>query len=223
LSADDEELSEDGEIDEGDIMELYTYDMDIEALWVKPSEGSTKASKPEVASESQDIRPKMQKAKSGKNIETTKFKEPAAKKTNRRQFSAFLGRGKPLSTSSVEERTSSVRTVGMDGTDRSNTGTEDKGGRPELVLPTGPQMYSQKVWLTEDMRKIRNKYSDGLFFQNYKSGLNSFYARDWDHAKQCFESQLNERFEDGPSRYFLGKIEEHNGIPPRNFTGYGKG
>eukprot|EP00550_Attheya_septentrionalis_P001799 CAMPEP_0198283324 /NCGR_PEP_ID=MMETSP1449-20131203/2958_1 /TAXON_ID=420275 /ORGANISM="Attheya septentrionalis, Strain CCMP2084" /LENGTH=1153 /DNA_ID=CAMNT_0043979907 /DNA_START=204 /DNA_END=3665 /DNA_ORIENTATION=+ len=222
LSADDEELSDDGEMDEGDIMELYTYDMDIEALWVKPSEGSTKASKPEATSESQDVRPKMQKAKSGRNGD-----QPALKKTIRRQFSVFgIGIGKPLSSSVVEERTSSVRAPGMDGTDRSKgvDGAEDKKPhRRELVLPTGPQMYSQKVWLTDDMRKIRNKYSDGLFFQNYKSGLNSFYSRDWDHAKQCFESQLNERFEDGPSRYFLEKIQEHNGIPPRNFTGYGKG
>ena len=91
---------------------------------------------------------------------------------------------------------------------------------PELVLPSGPTLYNANVWLSDDMRKIRELFSDGLFFQKFNSGLQSYYARDWEHAKQCFQTIL-ERFDDGPSRFFLGCIEENNGIPPRNFQGYG--
>jgi hypothetical protein len=99
----------------------------------------------------------------------------------------------------------------------------DEGNRqatPELTLPTGPTLYNANVWLSEDMRKIRELFSDGLFFQKFNSGLQSYYARDWEHAKQCFQTIL-ERFDDGPSRYFLKCIEDNNGVPPRHFPGYG--
>jgi hypothetical protein len=91
---------------------------------------------------------------------------------------------------------------------------------PELVLPTGPALYNANVWLSEDMRKIRQLYSDGLFFQQFNSGFLAYYARHWEHAKQCFQTIL-ERFDDGPSKYFLNKIGESNGVPPRDFKGYG--
>ena len=37
---------------------------------------------------------------------------------------------------------------------------------PELILPsTGPTLYNANVWRSEDMRKIRELFSDGLFFK----------------------------------------------------------
>jgi len=71
------------------------------------------------------------------------------------------------------------------------------------------------------MLKIREKYSDGLFFHKFNSGLQSFYAQDWDHAKQCFQGILDDCLDDGPSKYFLSQIEKFNGKPPPNFKGYG--
>lgn len=99
---------------------------------------------------------------------------------------------------------------------------DEPDGRPvaKLVLPTGPALYNANVWTSEDMRTIRQLYSDGLFFQKFMSGLQSFYSKDWEHSKNCFAVIL-ERFEDGPSRYFMNQIEFHNGKPPRDFVGYG--
>jgi hypothetical protein len=94
------------------------------------------------------------------------------------------------------------------------------GRPPKLVLPSGPALYNTNVWTSEDMRTIRQLYSDGLFFQKFMSGLQSFYAKDWEHSKNCFAVIL-ERFEDGPSRYFMNQIERYNGKPPRDFPGYG--
>jgi len=92
---------------------------------------------------------------------------------------------------------------------------------PELVLPTGPALYSQNVWLSPDMRKIRDKYIQSFFFfQKYKLGLDAFYNKEWDDAKKCFQDIL-EHFDDGPSIYFLGQIEQNNGVPPKGFKGYG--
>jgi hypothetical protein len=76
------------------------------------------------------------------------------------------------------------------------TSTESK-----IVLPTGPAFYNATVWLSEDMQTIRQRYSDGIFFQKFNSGLRWFYRKDWDDARPCFSTNLA-RFEDGPSWYF---------------------
>merc|ERR1712232_88636 len=90
---------------------------------------------------------------------------------------------------------------------------------PKLVLPNGYAMYNEDVWLNATMNKIRHRANDGLFFQQFNSGLHSYYARDWAEAKQCFQSILD-RFEDGPSRLFLSEIEKYNGVPPPDFKDY---
>ena len=58
-------------------------------------------------------------------------------------------------------------------------------------------------------------------FQTFSDGLKSYYAQDWQHAKSCFETVLTQ-IDDGPSRYYLTQIEQHNGVPPRDFIGYGR-
>jgi len=92
---------------------------------------------------------------------------------------------------------------------------------PELVLPTGLIPYCINDWKTDDMIKIRSQYDDGLTFKSFQAGLQSFYNRDWVHAKRMFQSILV-RFEDGPSRYYVNIIEDHDGVPPRDFTPYRK-
>merc|ERR1712146_400602 len=91
---------------------------------------------------------------------------------------------------------------------------------PELVLPTGPALYSHNVWQSPDMKKIRDRYVQGLFFQKYNTGLQAYYNKDWSAARSCFQSIL-ENFDDGPSKYFLTQIKQNNGIPPKDFREYG--
>lgn len=90
---------------------------------------------------------------------------------------------------------------------------------PKLTLPTGPARYSLESWNSEDMRVIREKYTDGLFFPEFNSALNAYYAGNWKEAKKTFEKILG-RVNDGPSRYLLSQIEKNNGVPPRKFIGY---
>lgn len=93
----------------------------------------------------------------------------------------------------------------------------------KLLLPTGISRYSERIWLEPYMRKIRRVFvSNGIFFQKFDDGLKSYYAKDWDHSKGCFQLILSSFGEDGPSRYFLKLMEEHNGQPPKNFLGYGR-
>jgi hypothetical protein len=151
--------------------------------------------------------------------------------TSSNTSSAKLGDG------SMEDLTGDHSSVAMNakasgtgsyGTNLGNSETIPERGRPknqefrkpELVLPTGPSLYNPTIWRSEAMFRIRKKYLDGLFFHNYSQGLQSFYSRDWDRAKQMFTSIL-EGFEDGPSRYFLKQIEKQGGKPPPNFKPYG--
>jgi class 3 adenylate cyclase len=98
---------------------------------------------------------------------------------------------------------------------------KDAFRRPEyLIPPKGPVLYNPNVWFSDDMRKIRERYSDGLFFQKFNSGLQAFYNKDWKYATECFSTILS-RFEDGPSRHFLTQIEDNAGKPPPGFKPYG--
>lgn len=173
------------------IMELFTFDMDIEALGFG---GGREAS-------------------------------DAASDTGSKRGSLAKRGGKRLSMRAGSKSARGVDDSSVDDFDPSTYLTvaptkEEAGTKVELVLPTGPALYNPNVWTSEEMKTIRERYSDGIFFQKFTSGLQSFYSKDWDNAKQCFLFVLNS-IEDGPSRYFVRQIEKHNGKPPRDFLGYG--
>ena len=90
----------------------------------------------------------------------------------------------------------------------------------KLVLPTGPALYNAKVWVDWNMHEIRRIYTDGIFLQKFNAGLQAFYSKDWERARQCFTICVD-KIDDGPSKYFIAQIEKHDGKPPRNFLGYG--
>ena len=226
-----EDEVEDDAMDDSDVMELFTFDMDIDALWrtsAKKTPGdSTENSYTDSLNDTAkgSKREMMEKKTSTRHVPGGGLlKGPRRRSMNRiktglggdnsEEFKpATGGMGDPPSTSAQSVAGST------------EFGSEEGGGgnrpsAPELVLPSGPTLYNANVWLSDDMRKIRELFSDGLFFQKFNSGLQSFYTRDWEHARQCFQTIL-ERFDDGPSRYFLRKIEDNKGVPPRNFLGYG--
>mmetsp|Transcript_19347 Transcript_19347/g.41657 ORF Transcript_19347/g.41657 Transcript_19347/m.41657 type:complete len:1150 (+) Transcript_19347:227-3676(+) len=212
----DEDDYEEGE---ENIMELMTFDMDIDALWKNVSKSGTGTGSivqrsddvPGSDGETERRTPKVRKGADARGIDRRlgrriSVRMPVKEASDELSEGGFLPAAAASSASNAD--------LTGDGDNQANNGP------PELVLPTGPALYNQSVWVSEDMRRIRQLYSDGIFFQKFNSGLNSFYSRDWEHARQCFVTIL-ERFEDGPSRYFLTQIEKNNGKPPRNFRPYG--
>lgn len=206
LIQDDDDAEDDYLDGDGKIIELLTFDMDIDALWRGKNK---KGSRSDTGHES--------------DSEIGSERGTAPKREGGRLSGGML----------KAARRRSVRITGKEGgSDELSEGfsptpansqmdfIKEDSTPPELVLPTGPALYNANVWISEDIRRIRQLYVDGLFFQKFNSGLQSFYARDWEHAKQCFTTILD-RFEDGPSRYFLNQIEKNDGIPPRDFKGYG--
>jgi class 3 adenylate cyclase len=210
LIQDEDDAEDDYLSGDGKIIELLTFDMDIDALW--KSKGSDK----KVGGRG-DATPETDSAELGSD-----------KGAKREAGSSRLSQGM-LRRLSVARQ--SLKDGGSDEfvseafalppvTGLPHEKKDGDGPPAELVLPTGPALYNANVWVSEDMRRIRQKYSDGLFFQKFSSGLQAYYARDWEHARHCFVTVLD-LFEDGPSRYFLNQIEKSNGVPPRDFKGYG--
>jgi class 3 adenylate cyclase len=234
-----EDYAEYQDIDQGDTMDLFTFDMDIDALWkpppkpvtMTPTTAAADDNVSETGSQNEQIGSKREilRAQSARGL-----KVPALQR--RRSIGRMMAGGKKDDSSSEEFKSvdltpteAAAAAVVAAVTGISNPLINNPSNRdatedavftpPELVLPTGPALYNANVWLSEDMRKIRQLYSDGLFFQKFNSGFLAYYARDWEHAKQCF--LFLERFDDGPSRYFLKKIKATDGVPPRDFKGYG--
>ena len=198
---DDEDDEDDYESGSGAIIELFTFDMDIDALWkTKPK--------------------KRGKSESGYESDSDVGSDKAQKRDGLRVSSSRLGRRMSLRIGGVKEGSDELSEAFGPIPGASQSDIKEDQPTPELVLPNGPAVYNANVWVGDDMRRVRQLYSDGLFFQKFNSGLQSFYARDWEHAKQCFATILD-RFEDGPSRHFMNEIEKHNGVPPRHFKCYG--
>jgi class 3 adenylate cyclase len=211
----------------GDVMELFTFDMDIDALWRIPiknatdmsdagSEASGSSQRPMSGSKKDNLRPQA----SVRHVPGGLLGGPRRRRSMRFQMKNPIA-GEVSGEMTMADAAAQVAA----GFNAENNEHDDEHAAPvyqtpEFSLPSGPAMYNSNVWLSDDMRRIRQRYSDGLFFQKFNSGFLAFYARDWEHAKQCFQTIL-ERFDDGPSRYFLSIIEENSGIPPRNFLGYG--
>jgi class 3 adenylate cyclase len=195
-------------------LDLFTFDINVDALWDEKKR-AMKSPRSDAGRDSDSVSDTGSK-RGGLGL----IPIPRARRASMRNL---LGSGRDATTTSAEDAISERAFLAGNSTStRDLNAFEVEGGMPaKLVLPTGLALYNPNVWTSEEMRIMRQLYSDGLFFQKFSSGLQSFYvSRDWDHARQCFSTIL-ERFEDGPSRYFLSQIEKYGSKPPRDFVGYG--
>jgi class 3 adenylate cyclase len=225
---------DDGEIYDGDVMELYTYDINVDALWEVPAV-SNGAEGTDAVSDTESFNDRLGSRREMKNNLSLRGKPGKAggkQRIGRRMsLTRLSGKSSPEVNAIGDEMkldTSGPFALGSAMPQSNAHINVDKSEgvafvKPELVLPTGPALYNANIWRSEVMLKIRQKYSDGLFFHKFNSGLQSFYSQDWDHAKQCFQGILDDCLDDGPSKYFLSQIEQYNGKPPPNFKPYGIG
>ena len=161
-------------------MELFTFDMDIDALWRKKRISEEMPERKERSDAMNTFKKKRSLMNSRMNISTSRVSNPE-----------------------------------IPGSSRFDFEKEDVGTR-ELILPTGVEQYKDRVWLQEDIRLIRQQYTTAVI-QDFNSGLQRYYDKDWINAKKYFEMVLA-RFDDGPSTYFLQEMKEHNFKPPPMFS-----
>lgn len=195
--------------------------MDIDALWTSPSDDDNENS----TTSNSELEKRSTVGPGG----VSSLKQRRSALVRRASFTA---REIPSSLSSNPNRSSHRRSSFIPAAREASTdiekavqaaiAAEEEAEKPTktLILPTGVRHYSEKSWLEPDIKKIRHAYvANGIIFPKYQEGLKSYYAKDHEHAKKCFEFVLTQR-DDGPSRYFLGLIAEHGGALPRNFIGY---
>lgn len=215
----DDDEQDEPSYDQGDIMELYTYDMDIDALWRSKKGNKNYESLDASLSESDlaqlgSARPSGQKARGRRtSVRAYNGKRESSGSDEKTASTSFnMDQGMVSAAQLVADFAGSTYfDVDMN---------EDAVDPGELVLPTGPTPYTSNAWLQEDMRKIRHQYTS-VVFETFNLGLQRYYERDWAGAKQCFEAIL-ERFDDGPSQYFLKQMKKHNWSPPTNFQPFGQ-
>mmetsp|Transcript_5759 Transcript_5759/g.13785 ORF Transcript_5759/g.13785 Transcript_5759/m.13785 type:complete len:766 (-) Transcript_5759:1829-4126(-) len=217
----DECCEKTGDKKPGKMMDLFTYDVDIDALWNETDslDGN------DDASEGSQLISTMQ--------------------MNRKSDMAMMSQSNPNDTliSSLSTRgsiiTDSIRSRGGDitaaiaaaaakalGTNGPTVIGEPireehwKEGTSQLVLPTGRAFYSENIWRQPEIRRIRRRYTTNMF-DMFNLGLQKYYSKEWDEAAVHFQSVLD-MFEDGPSQYFLDEMRKHNYQPPEGFQPYGK-
>lgn len=218
------------------LLSLYTFDMDIDAKFAPHETGDKHGDTFFVqGSNIQSSVRRLSDKRSSMNMRS--FIKTGSDVMNLRRSSFGLPIQRMMSNVSAEEeamdldlssksssRRSSLNNANVEKQANKKKSTEeqtefDSNLIPDLVLPTGPAIYNESVWVTETMQMIRHRANDGLFMQNFNSGLRNYYARDWAEARRLFKGILD-RFEDGPSRMFLKEIEKHGAVPPADFKDY---
>lgn len=227
----DEDADEDDDELHGERMDIYTFDVDIEALHRSFGRNTKRISDSDVYSDGGST--------SVDGVRLARYNKRGDRRTygstrqirNRRRSTIrpgangsedFVMTGGGNGNVGAENGTHTYASTGQASVSSVPSDENQPGliGPPELVLPTGPALYSHNVWLSPDMKRIRDKYVQGLFFQKFHDGLQAFYSKDWDTAKVCFQ-QVLDSVDDGPSKYFLTQMKLNNGVPPRDFRGYG--
>ena len=248
-------------LDVSEKIELYTYDMDVEAIWKDTMERAAARSRHDGGSESASEHEHSVSMGSSYLMSPRTSGTPTKKINRRIQMMKSSGGGSANSRrdirgavgASIPARPGMARRTSLLGVRqmKNSDGSRDAAAAlrssdllkrspsllefdygelnergvpsvmPPLVLPSSNAMYNSGVWNSREQKKIRQRFSDGLFFQKFSEGLQAYYSKDWDLAKRCFRTILD-RIEDGPSRYFMSQMNEHGGKPPRNFLPYGR-
>ena len=220
----DDEFHEEDMYSQGDLMELFTYDIDVDALWddtqnddIDQNSLSESDDSVELTSSKRNI-PKRSFGSSTRNSsDGTRTGSLSSRGENQNITAAIAAAAiKALRNGPISDNIKATGNIDYDTHD-----SKKSKKKPELVLPTGPALYSENIWLQADIRRIRRRYTTDIF-STFNSGLQKYYAKDWNEAKSCFEAILD-RFEDGPSNYFLDEMKKYSGVPPPDFKPFGKG
>lgn len=220
LDNDDEYYEDNNEL-RGDMMELFTFDMDVDAMHRSyPNRNDMKSGENDSFSDAPTRAMKLNKRRSQLTLRNRRKFLPRATKSGRE---ILVGGDESNQMTNSPSPTSELNSGANSNYDMPTSADEYKTSIQKTsspVLPTGPVLYSHNVWQSPDMKKIRERYVQGSFFQKYNSGLQAFYNQNWDVARSNFQAIL-ENFDDGPSKYFMEQIKKNNGVPPKGLKEFG--
>jgi class 3 adenylate cyclase len=208
VADDDEDGDSDDEGEVAELIHLHTFDMDVDAIYRAQQKQAKTVPTVDGMSDtgSSDYKRVERGARSGRQL-------------RQRRRNSSIRQGASQRPTLINEDMLGAAEGGSFSSIPSADEKSNMPGVPELVLPKGPAFYSRSSWLSPEMKRMREKYVSGIFFQKYAAGLQAFYNKDWEMAKQCFNTVLDE-FDDGPSRYFMKQMNDNDGVPPRDFLPY---
>lgn len=171
-------------------MGLYAYDSDILIDWNDPNR-PTKFN--------------ARRASKRVSIGALNRKDSDSEKSTFRRGS--VAAKKPVKTKSEEKANEDVE----------NPGPRDPNISPNVIVPK----YTQAVWLVdEDIVELRHQVNDS-FRSLWEIGINAYISGDWQKARDIFqECFILSGKKDGPSKFLIGQIDEHNGSAPMDWPGY---
>eukprot|EP00980_Cylindrotheca_fusiformis_P031523 scaffold26496_cov113-Cylindrotheca_fusiformis.AAC.6 len=207
----DGDSDDEGNFLEAELIHLHTFDMEADAVY-RAQQKAKKSPTVDGMSDAGSNDPER-----GRNKRAERGAKSNRHLRQRRRNSIWTGGTQRPAPATNDELFPAAEA----GSVSTNHSLEDSNMHtaPELVLPTGPAFYNRSIWLSPEMKRMREKYVSSLFFQKYAAGLKAFYNGDWETAQQCFMAVLGE-FDDGPSRFFMKQIKDNDGVPPRNFLPY---
>jgi len=219
-------VHEGGTLNREKLMKLFTYDIDVDVLWNDTESDDDSDDSDDSESDSADLMaisspPEVRRNES--RIWSVRKSGDVVSSSVRSRASGIAdsirSRGTEITSALAAAAAKAMRT-GPEPSRKKNIKTHGKSSTPELVLPTGPALYSENVWLQSDLRRIRRRYTTNIF-DTFNLALQKYYAKEWDEARKHFEVIL-ENFDDGPSKFYLGEMRKHNGIPPPDFRSFKK-
>jgi len=188
--------------DKDRLMDLFSFDMDVDALQ-RHNRSTQNAENDEFRSTEHILEGRNKK----RSIRNRRKDHVQQTRTNKFEYRRY---GVDQSKTSCWDPCYSPILQNSDGTESSTP-----------LSPQRPAPNFHNVWLSSDVKKIRQRYVQGkFFFQKYKSGLEAFYDKEWGKARTDFRYVLD-NFDDGPSKYFIKIIDKNSGIPPEDFKEYG--
>jgi len=203
----------------GKVIEFFTYDVDIDALW-NDNESSDDGS--EGSSGSDLIPMQIRKTDSLMASRSTPNEKLLTSTRSRGITDSVRSRGGDITAAIAAGAAAAAKALGTAQTIRIAEPLREEQleeGASELVLPTGRAFYSENIWQHPDIRRIRRRYTTNMF-DMFNLGLQKYYSGEWDEARINFEGVLD-IFEDGPSMYFLEQMKKHDYTSPPGFQPYG--
>lgn len=228
---DGDEFEEPPNPDDFEKMELYTYDIDVNDIFYSNPRGKSLKHSASNSSHAMSAIEKNSVDRGSFVSSDVRALSVAMGLSSSARTPAVMSRG----TQSLKDRDAKgVRrwSIGVWNNINTSKGTRvggnisDDGGNEvtefeegELLLPTGRCIYNPSIWLNEDLRFVRGRYSHGQFFQEFNIGLQHYFSGEWDAARECLQA-VDAKITDGPARYYLKKMQDANYVPPRGFTGW---
>lgn len=203
-------------------MALHTFDMDIDPLFNTKPNTSEPSSNPDTKPLTASHRTNSKKAHRPRsnsyrgNDDKARLGGPKLSGSMLRRMSIFGGNhGGPKEHSFRPNKNEDELQPPYQRRKSEREAVPKQEAQRKLDIPEGNMVYTASIWHFEEIRTIRKRFTP-QFFQKFNTGYQQYISGKWADAKESFEF-MEKHYDDGPSKFFLEKMEESDYKTPINF------